>query len=128
MRAWAISLALLCGLLPAACAFSGPEELDLDNEHSVQAEVEVGEDLVLDFRSPESGGYDLMGAYFDPQLLKLTSFRIVDEDEDEGDRLEYVFTALKPGSAMIEIRIKASGIEAAMPEVYKRIILTIDPD
>lgn len=114
-----------CSLAPEWAGGDAGESMDLEGDHTVVAEVDVGEPLTLEFRSPEPGGYELAGTFFDAGLLDMTSFLVL-PDEDGPGRLQYVFTALAPGQAMIEIRVKAKDVPDAPIEVYKRVLVTIE--
>ena len=113
-----------CSLTPEWAGGDPGRFMDLDGDHSFQAEVAVGDPLALEFRSPETGGYEITGTYFDATLLDMTSLLVLPGDGGP-DRLEYVFTPKAPGQAMIEIRVRALGIPDAPIEVYKRVLVTI---
>ena len=106
----------------------GGEELDLDGDQTYRTDMEVGERLTLDLRDPKSGGYEIVGAYFDPELLDLESYLVHPGDPGEDDRLEYRFLATAQGDAMIEVRVRPVGSPEAMPEVYKRVLVIIFPE
>ena len=117
-----------CSLILLGMAGGDGEDLDLDGDQTHRADIEVGESLTLEMRDPKSGGYEVVGAYFDTDLLDLESFIVEPGDPDEDDRLEYRFLAKAQGDAMIEMRVRPLDSPEALPEVYKRVLVIIEPD
>lgn len=126
-----MALALLAFL--GGCAsvnpFAGDSgELVLDGEQQFATEVSAGQSLILDMRNPGSGGYQFVGASFDPKVLELSGFWTEQPTSGlEGDfgRAKYVFRALAPGKTVVEIRIKRPWEETSAPEVYKSVEVTV---
>lgn len=123
---WALLL-LLLGSLPGCGLWGGPAVLKLDREQDFRQELTVGEQLVLDVRDPVPGGYQLAGTAFDPAVVRFSRYDIGDAEVAPG-RLFFGFTALAPGDTLIEIRVKPIGTPDAMPEVYKRVLVTVSAD
>lgn len=121
-----LCLAAACSLAPEWAGGDAGASRDLEGDQNFQVDLDVGDPLTLELRSPEPGGYELAGTYFDAELLDMTSFRVLPGEDGDPDQLEYVFTALAPGQAMIEVRVRAKGVPDAPIEVYKRVLVTID--
>lgn len=104
-------------------------EFDMDNKYQVDMIIKPGDSLLLDMRNPGSGGYEFVGAGFNPDLLELEYFHIINPDSDmAGDfgRWQFVFKALKEGDDIITIHIKRPGEQ--IKEAYKMAQIKIDKD
>lgn len=111
-----------CGLFRGGEAAS--VRLDLDEAPGATARLKPGETLLLDVRHPGDGGYQFSGASFDPSVLRLDKFWTEPPaDPKPGDfgRAYFVFTAVQPGSATVEIRIKRPWEKDSAPEVYRSV-------
>lgn len=121
-------LLVLLGALPGCGLWGGPSVLDMDGEQDFRQELTVGEQLVLDVRDPAPGGYQLAGTAFDPAVVRFAKYDVGEVGGGEPGRLRFGFTALAPGDTLIEIRVKPTGAPNAMPEVYKRVLVTVSAD
>lgn len=121
-----LALALLLAALPLGCAKmprmlggSGDLTLTLDGEQNHEASLPAGRTLTLDLRDPAASGYVIAGTSFDPVLLRLEGI----EPRDRG-RLRYVFAAVAPGQAEIQIKIRKNE-PGYPPDVFKRVRVEI---
>ncbi len=121
-----LCLSAACSLAPEWAGGDAGSSLDMEGDHTTEVSLGVGDPLTLEVRSPEPGGYELAGTYFDSDRLDMTSFKILPGEDGDPDQLEYLFTALAPGQALVEVRVRAKGIPDAPIEVYKRVLVTIE--
>ena len=97
------------------------EVLYLDGEYGVAITMEKGEILALDMRVPIKSGYTIVGASFDPIVLKLEHF-LEYKDGDEP-RAQYMFTLLTDGTT--DILVKMQPLTGGDSVVYKSITVNI---
>jgi len=116
---------LLLGACGASSSINGEfdpsETLFLDDSYEYNSSVDIADVIALDVPVPASKGYVLIGASFDPAMLRLDHYL---EYEDDGTtRVRYIFTTLAVGSSDILIKMeKTSGGE---PEVYKQVRVAV---
>lgn len=102
---------------------------DLDGRFDRKIYVEEGENFVLDTRHPDSGGYALKGAVFDPGFVRLDKYlESKDEDSASVARVQYLFTALKVGTTDIYIKTFKPASPDYPVEVFKNIHIIIEED
>lgn len=121
-------LILALGLTTGCGLWGGPSVLDLDGEQDFRQELVVGQELVLDVRDPQPGGYRLAGTAFDPVVVRFSSYEVEPGRGGDPARLRFGFTALTPGDTLVEIRVKPTGSPDAIPEVYKRVLVSVSAD
>jgi hypothetical protein len=129
----AVALASLMALAAGCSLLSGPQgervELNLDRKAVAKAAIHVGDTLVLDVRNPGSGGYEFAGAYFDPDILRLDSHKLIPPEQampGNFGRATYELVGLKPGKTLVVIKIKRPW-EKKPPEQYKSVQVTVEP-
>ncbi|MFH1912679.1 MAG: hypothetical protein ABIK45_00175 [Pseudomonadota bacterium] len=80
--------------------------------------VEKSEVLALDLRMPTRSGYSLVGASFDPAVLRLDRYL-----EHDGGNARYLFTAMENGLTDVLIKMEPGG--GGDTEVFKRVSVTV---
>lgn len=111
-----------CSILPSwAGGDDSMKTVDADGEHTLRGTLDVGQILVVDMRDPARSGYELAGASFDPEMVKLDA---VLREDDEPGRVRYVFRALAPGDTRMEIRMRSR--DGDHLEAYKIIDLSVE--
>ena len=97
------------------------ETLDLDGEFESSMSLEKGDVIGLDMRLPVKSGYRIVGAAFDPSLLRLEHY--LEYDDDGEARAEYLFSLLADGAS--DILIKMQPMAGGDVEIYKRVSVII---
>lgn len=118
----------------AGCAYLNPfsdsvSEYDLDGKHDLNLTVMPGDVLAFEMRNPGSGGYRFDGITFNPKLVSLDKFNIVEPDSGLlGDfgRWRFEFSMLRLGDTPIIVNIKRAGQDQR--DAYKVINLSITED
>lgn len=124
LAALVLLLALLapaggCSVMPGwAGGDPGPTQVKADGEQNFTESVDLREQLILDMRDPGLSGYAFAGVIFDPAWFRLDS--VLEEDF----RARYVFTPLRAGESVVEVRIRAEG--GGPLETYKRVTVTVE--
>lgn len=111
-----------CGMFSGAnVAVEADEMVFLDSEFETEMNLDLATSVAVDVRLPQKGGYVLVGASFDPDLLRLDHFL---EYTDDGEtRARYIFTSIASGATDVLIKMKpASGGDVV---IYKRVTITI---
>ncbi|WP_154655403.1 hypothetical protein [Maridesulfovibrio hydrothermalis] len=104
-------------------------EYDLDGEHELRLDLMPGEVIAFEMRNPGSGGYQFDGITFNPKLVTLDKFNIVEPDSGMlGDfgRWRFEFTMVGIGDTPVIINIKRAGDKQR--DAYKIINLSITED
>jgi len=97
------------------------EMLVLDGDFEFSETIEKGEVIALDMRLPIKSGYVIIGASFDPEILKLEHY--IEYTGDEEPRARYMFTALADGMSDVLVKMQPKG--GGDVEVFKRISINI---
>ncbi len=131
----------LCGLILvlfvtalSGCASINPfaddiVEYDLDGKHELELILMPGEVVAFDMRNPGSGGYQFDGVTFNPKIVSLDKFKIVEPDSGMlGDfgRWRFEFSVVGLGDTPIIINIKRPGEDQR--DAYKLIELSVTED
>ncbi|WP_243546712.1 hypothetical protein [Pseudodesulfovibrio tunisiensis] len=82
----------------------------------------MGARIVLDCPVPLEKGYRIVGAAFDPIILRLDG-HIRESGEEEHPRVRYSFTALEAGRT--DVLVKMEPLSGGNPEVYRRVGVTV---
>lgn len=90
--------------------------LKFDNEFELMETVEKGWLIGLTMRSPKKSGYSIIGASFDPDILKLVRF--YDYEEDGERRKAYVLEGVRDGLSDVLVKMKSE--TTGTVEIYKR--------
>lgn len=127
------SLLLPIFILVLAGCFGGPsvesgielEELvELNGEEIAEVFVEKGETFGMDMRDPSNEGGMILGASFDPTMLRMERYLAY---EDDGlSRVQYIFTAIADGASEVVVKMKKTN--SSVTEVYKRVIVKVGDD
>lgn len=96
----------------------------LDGEFEYVEKIEKGKVIAFDMNTPVSSGFQVIGASFDPDILKLEGF--LEYERDGKERVQYDFRARKNGSTDVLIKMKPRVGGGA--EVYKRITVFVGED
>jgi hypothetical protein len=116
-----VLLILGCGAsYDASTGLEPTKVLDLNEGFDFSVTVEKGEVLALDLRAPAAEGYRLVGASFDPAVLRLA--RYVERGEG-GRQARYLFTAKENG--LTDVLIKMQSGEGGNVEIFKRISVNV---
>jgi hypothetical protein len=115
-------------LLMVGCGvFSGDKDglapteiLVLDSDFELSATIVKGDVLALDMPIPVKSGHEIVGASFDPAVLRLEQYL---EYADDGRRARYLFTAIESGTVDILIKMEPAGGGAV--EIYKRVTVNV---
>ncbi|WP_320172481.1 hypothetical protein [Maridesulfovibrio sp.] len=118
----------------AGCASINPfadsvTEYDLDGKHNLELDLMPGDEVAFEMRNPGTGGYQFDGVVFDPKLVSLDKFRILDAESGlAGDfgRWRFKFTVLDIGDTIVAINIKRPGQKQR--DAYKVINMSITKD
>ncbi len=97
------------------------EILELDGEF--QGETSIGKDEVvaLDMRIPKKSGYKLVGASFNPEIMRMVHYLVY---EDDGQpRAQYMFQAVADGTTTVLIKMQPE--VGGDVEIYKQITINI---
>ncbi|WP_285905411.1 hypothetical protein [Pseudodesulfovibrio pelocollis] len=114
-----ILLAAGCGAsYDPATGLAPTRILDLRDGFDFSVTVEKNEVLALDLRMPARSGHSLVGASFDPAVLRLDRYL-----ERDGGNARYLFTAMENGLTDVLIKMEPEGGGDA--EVYKRVSVTV---
>lgn len=116
-------------LLFAGCAGSSSvdgglnptETIVLDEDFSAAIAVEKGDVFALDMQSPQTKGYRISGAFFDPDMLRMERF--LEYDDDGQARARYLFTAVAEGATDVLIRMTPEGGGDAV--IYRQVTVTV---
>lgn len=104
--------------------FDPSETLFFDDEYELSTSLGRGEVLALDVLIPSRKGYKVVGASFDPDMLRLEHYI---EYEDGGAlRARYFFTTLLTG--VTSVLIKMQPLSGGDIEIYKQVIVNIVED
>ncbi|CCH47277.1 hypothetical protein [Pseudodesulfovibrio piezophilus] len=95
--------------------------LFLDDGFEFVVNIEKGESHAVDMPEPKTAGYVIVGASFDPHLLKLIHYTKY-EKQDET-RVQYAFKALADGSS--DILVKMVPVKGGDSVLYKRISINV---
>ncbi|WP_419778661.1 hypothetical protein [Maridesulfovibrio sp.] len=104
-------------------------EYDLDGKHEINLGLMPGEKIAFEMRNPGSGGYQFDGVSFDPELVSLDKFTILEPESGlMGDfgRWRFEFTIKGLGAAPVIINIKRAHEDAR--DAYKVINMNITKD
>lgn len=104
--------------------FDPGETLWLDDDFSEALSIEKDETFALDVRVPEKKGYRLVGASFDPTMLRLEHYLTYDDDGEP--RARYIFTALGNGTS--DVLVKMEPVSGGDPEVYRMVSVNVSED
>ena len=96
------------------------ETLVVDGGFEFAETIEKGEILALDMRVPVKSGYVVVGASFDPEVLRLEHFLTYDDGEP---RARYLFMALANGTS--DILVKMQPVGGGQVELYKRVTVNV---
>jgi len=102
----------------ASTGLSPVRILDLSDGFDFAATIERGEVLALDLNQPVRSGHTLVGASFDPAVLRLERYL-----ERDGASARYLFTGMENG--LTDVLIKMEPREGGEAVVYKRISVTV---
>lgn len=95
--------------------------LDFDNEYELAETIEKDWLVGLTMRSPEKSGHVIIGASFDPDILKLVHF--YDYEEDGVRRKAYILKAVADGLSDVVIKMKE--LKSGDIMVYKRAQINV---
>jgi len=96
----------------------------LDGEFEYVEKIEKGKVIAFDMNTPAASGFQVIGASFDPDILKLEGF--LEYERDGKERVQYDFRARENGSTDVLIKMKPRVGGGA--EVYKRITVFVGED
>lgn len=97
------------------------EILELDDDFDAKATIKKNEVVGLDMRVPTKSGYKLVGASFDPEILKLVHFLVY---EDEGQpRAQYMFQGVSDGAS--SVLVKMEPLAGGDVDIYKVIVVNV---
>lgn len=119
-------------LLTAGCGVvfndgSGPapdEIIDLEDDYEVIERVDQNSRIAIDMSEPSEAGYRIIGAYFDPAMLRLEGY--VREEAETPQRVRYIFKVLDIGTTTVLINMEP--VTVGPSEIYKRVTLIISDD
>ncbi|WP_419783231.1 hypothetical protein [Maridesulfovibrio sp.] len=125
---------LLLTFMFSGCSSMNPfadsiAEYDLDGKHEINLGLMPGEKIAFEMRNPGSGGYQFDGVSFDPELVSLDKFTILEPESGlMGDfgRWRFEFTIKGLGAAPVIINIKRAHEDAR--DAYKVINMNITKD
>jgi hypothetical protein len=110
-----------CGVFSGAKDGLAPTELlVLDSDFELSATIAKGDVLGLDMPIPVKSGHEIVGASFDPAVLRLEQYIEYIED---GRRARYLFTARESGTVDILIKMEPAG--GGPVEIYKRVTVNV---
>jgi len=114
-----------CGVFSSVDGELEPSEiLSLDGQFEFSEVLEYRENIALDVRVPVKSGYEIVGASFDPDMLRLDNFF---EYDDGGERrVKYIFTAIAAGAS--DVLVKMQPVGGGDIEIYKRVTISVDKD
>lgn len=104
--------------------FDPTDTLMLDGDYESNISIEKGDTLALDVLIPLAKGYKIVGASFDPSMLRLEHY--LEYDDDGATRARYMFTALMDGAS--DILIKMEPLSGGDVDIYKQISVKIGGD
>lgn len=104
--------------------FEPDETLYLDEEFSTSFSIGKGEVFALDVVVPTEKGVKLVGASFDPVMMRLDHY--LEYAEDGVSRVRYIFTALAVGVS--DILIKMEPDSGGDPQVYRMVSANVEDD
>jgi hypothetical protein len=104
--------------------FDPTEILVLDDKYDSSVSLEKGEIFALDMRIPLDKGYEVIGASFDPVMLRLEHY--LKYDEEGTERVVYMFSALMKG--ITDVLVKMKSISGGEVEIYKRVSVKVGGD
>jgi hypothetical protein len=100
--------------------FDPAQTLDLDGGYEFTVSIEKGEVLALDMPVPSKGKYIIVGASFDPAILRLERYL---EYGAAQRRARYLFTAQENGSTDVLVKMQPKG--GGNVDVYKRVTVGV---
>lgn len=118
----AVALLLLGGCLamPRMLGGGGGDvSLNLDGEQKHELSTVPGRRLALEMRDPTTKGYELAGASFNTDQVRLEG---IEQGEPVG-RVRYLFTTLRSGDSDIQIKIRKAGMQ---PELFKFVTVKVE--
>lgn len=119
-------------LVLAACSasssvdggFEPAETVFLDGEYEYTTSVEQGEVVALDVLIPSQKGYKVVGASFDPDMLRLDHY--LEYDDDGTRRARYIFTPIAEGTN--DVLVKMTPLSGGDIEIYKQVTIHVVKD
>lgn len=127
---WLLLLTFMCSGCSSMSPFGDSiAEYDLDGKHEINLGLMPGEKLAFEMRNPGSGGYQFDGVSFDPELVSLDKFTILEPESGlMGDfgRWRFEFTTIGLGASPVIINIKRAHED--IRDAYKVINMNITKD
>ncbi|WP_319467462.1 hypothetical protein [uncultured Pseudodesulfovibrio sp.] len=112
-----------CGVFSSVSGELEPSEtLNLDEQFEFSEVLENRENIALDMRVPIKSGYEIVGASFDPDMLRLDNF--FEYDDDGQRRVKYIYTAIAIGSS--DVLVKMQPVGGGNIEIYKRVTISVE--
>ena len=114
-----------CSVLSSENGVTSPSQfVQLNEVFEAKTSISKGETVALDLRTPKKSGYRLVGASFDPEMLTLVNYLLYEDDERE--RVQYVFEALADGVS--DVLIKMEPVEGGPTEIFKQVTIHVGED
>lgn len=98
------------------------EVIFLDDDFELTESVSKGDTLGIDMPVPVKNGKIIVGASFDPALLRLDHF--LEYAEDGQPRVQYLFLTMEVGATDVLVKMQPGA--GGDTEIYKRITVSIE--
>ena len=121
-----VLFAMGCGAsFSSDSGFEPSEVVDMDGEFELSVKIEKEDVLGVDMREPFKGGYKVVGASFDPDILSMVHFLRYDDDGER--RVQYMFKPEADGTTDVLFKMEPLG-GSGSTEIYKRVTVNVGDD